>query len=76
MQDSLKPKPNFQYPRLGAKIKIPGTGFNPNRFGYYVGKNKAGQLILNMDLHNLLSDDESKEKQIELLNVWDNFEVI
>lgn len=80
MNKKIDPKPNFKYPRIGAKIKIPGAGFDPDRFGYYVGKNKSGQLILNMDLKNLLPDQKDDPKKIErkmlLLNVYDNFEVM
>jgi hypothetical protein len=65
-------KPNFTYPRIGAKIRIIGDGFNADRYGYYLEKTETGQLVLDMDPNNIFPPDRKKE----IINVWDNFEVI
>lgn len=65
-------KPNFTYPRVGAKIKIIGDGFNVDRYGYYIEKTAAGQLVLDMDPDNIFPPELKRE----ILNVWDKFEVI
>ena len=68
----MKVSNNFEYPKPGSKIRIKGTKFDPDRFGFYVGKNRNGDLILDMDKTNILPDDF----KIELIHPWDNFEVI
>ena len=74
MADKPKIKLNFKYPKKGTRIKLPGSGFNPDRFGNYVTQNSHGDLIIDMnaDGQNHLPDD----LKFEIIHPWDNFEVL
>jgi len=48
---------DFRYPRVGARLLVYGSGFNPDRVGIYQGNTDTGDLILDMDTRNMLPDE-------------------
>jgi len=75
----MRAKVNFQYPRIGAVVRINPHGHNPARTGVFAGIDDTGKLILDMDPQNLLPDNlnqAGRNYKFELISVNDDFEVL